>query len=224
MATSRARTSPHPAADALLRAVPPAAGARLLHLGCFDRAIEGWVNTDVSPHTLIARVPGAAWVLRRLGRMTAERFEQHQRGVFAGVRHLDLTKRFRFENDTFDAAFSAHVFEHLYKRDAERCAAEVHRVLRPGGVFRVTVPDLHDAICNYDPKRPEVLLQLIYENTQPRDKNRHHWMYNEHSMRALLVAAGFSKVLRCAYREGTCPDIDRLDNRPVGTLFMEAFK
>lgn len=197
---------------------------RLLHLGCFDRGIDGWVNTDITPHSFIARVPGAARLLRWVGRMTQERFEQHQRGVFDNIVYVDLTARFRFGSEEFDAAFSAHVFEHLYKPDAEHCAAEVCRVLKPGGVFRITVPDLDCAVRRYDAEHPEELLQLIYENTQPRDKNRHHWMYNEHNMRRLLSGAGFSRIERRAYREGSCPDLDRLDNRPEGTLFMEAFK
>ena len=197
---------------------------RRLHLGCFDRAIEGWVNTDISPHVYVARIPGAARVLWALGLMSAERLEQHRRGVFDGLYRLDLTKRLPWRDGEFEAAFSAHVFEHLYRDDAKRCAAEVHRVLAPGGVFRITVPDLDHAIERYDPRWPEELLQLVYENTQRRDKNRHHWMYNEHSLRRMLLAAGFAEVKRCAYREGSCPDIDHLDNRPEGTLFMEAFK
>jgi hypothetical protein len=40
----------------------------------------------------------------------------------------------------------------------------------------------------------------------------------------LLREAGFSEVQRCRYREGRCPDLDRLDNRPEETLFMEAVK
>jgi len=121
---------------------------RRLHLGCFDRAIEGWVNTDISLHVCVARIPGAARVLRALGLMTAERLEQHRRGVFDGLYRLDLTKRLPWRDGEFEVAFTAHVFEHLYRDDAKRCA----------------------------------------------------------------------------YREGSCPDIDHLDNRPEGTLFMEAFK
>ena len=33
------------------------ASGEALHLGCFDRPIPGWVNTDITPHLFIARVP-----------------------------------------------------------------------------------------------------------------------------------------------------------------------
>ena len=195
-----------------------------LNLGCFDQSVDGWVNTDITPHIFVAKVPGAALLLRRLGRMTAERYEQHQRGVFDHVKYLNLGKRFPFADDSFDNAFSAHVFEHLYRDHAVSCAREICRVLRPGGVFRVSVPDLDLAVSAYDTRKPEVLLDLIYESSQPGDKNRHHWMYNEHSMGRLLRDAGFSEINRCGFRQGLCPDLDKLDNRPEMSLFMEGTK
>lgn len=195
-----------------------------LHLGCFDQAIDGWVNTDITPHLYVARVPLAAAVLRRLGLMTRERYEQHRRGVFDGVRYLDLSKPFPYPDESFDNAFSAHVLEHLYPDQAVSCVREVGRVLRKGGVFRVTVPDLDRAVAAYDPDHPEVLLDLIYNTGQKRDKNRHHWMYSERSLRRLLIESGFSEAHRRAFGEGRCPDLARLDNRAEESLFMEGVK
>jgi hypothetical protein len=40
-----------------------------LHLGCLDRPVDGWVNTDITPHIFVARIPLAARILRRLGAM-----------------------------------------------------------------------------------------------------------------------------------------------------------
>ena len=195
-----------------------------LHLGCFDQAVDGWVNTDVTPHLFVARIPLAAVVLYRLGLMTRERYHQHRCGVFDGLRYLDLSKPFPFAAGEFDNAFSAHVLEHLYPGQAASCAREVCRVLKPGGVFRVTVPDLDRAVAAYDPGAPEPLLDLIYNAAQKRDKNRHHWMYTEQSLVRLLLGAGFSTAKRCQYRQGRCPDLDRLDNRPEDSLFVEGVK
>ena len=49
-------------------------------------------------------------------------------------------------------------------------------------------------------------------------------MYNEHSMGRLLRDAGFSEVDRCGFQQGRCPDLDKLDNRPEMSLFMEGTK
>lgn len=195
-----------------------------LNLGCFDRAIDGWINTDITPHIFIAKVPLVALALRRLGRITEERYQQHRAGIFDTLRYLDLGRPFPLRDNTVDYCFSAHVLEHLYREQAIRCVREVYRVLKPGGVFRVTVPDLDLAVAKYDSQDPDVLLKLVYESDQPRDKNRHHWMYNAHSMGRLLRSAGFALVERCAYRQGRCPDLDRLDNRPDVSLFMEGVK
>ena len=53
-----------------------------LHLGCFDQPIEGWVNTDITPHIWISRVPFAAKFLHSLGKISSRRLEQHRAGIF----------------------------------------------------------------------------------------------------------------------------------------------
>lgn|GEM_PF-247956 len=49
-----------------------------------------------------------------------------------------------FAADTFDAAFASSVFEYLAEPAAQ--AAEICRVLKPGGWFLLTVPDLRDPV------------------------------------------------------------------------------
>ena len=194
-----------------------------LHLGCFDQPVVGWVNTDITSHIRVARVPGAAALLHLVGKLDRERLQQHRAGVFREVRHLDVGRRFPFDDGFVEAIFSAHMLEHLPAPVAMNMVTECHRVLAPGGVMRTGVPDLDLAISRYDPEHPDPFLDTVYESRQ-QGKNRHHWMYNETSLRRLLLGVGFTSVVRCAYREGACPDLDLLDNRPDNTMFMEAFK
>ena len=35
---------------------------RRLQLGAFDQVHHNWVSTDITPHLLVARVPGLAWL------------------------------------------------------------------------------------------------------------------------------------------------------------------
>lgn len=53
---------------------------------------------------------------------------------------LGIGERLPFADDTFDAALSLSVLEHV--RDPFRCAAEIVRVVRPGGTIYVSVPFL----------------------------------------------------------------------------------
>ena len=60
-----------------------------------------------------------------------------------GDLRLHLGWRLPFDECTVSAVFSAHTFEHLdYHTTAPRLLAEIHRVLRPGGLLRLAVPDL----------------------------------------------------------------------------------
>jgi len=48
-----------------------------------------------------------------------------------------------------DIIYGSHVLEHLYLEEAKRLLKECHRVLRPGGVLRMAVPDLRAIVMDY---------------------------------------------------------------------------
>lgn len=58
------------------------------------------------------------------------------------VRAHDVRKPLPFPNDSIDAVYTAHMLEHLDRKAAESAVREMWRVLCPGGVVRVVVPDL----------------------------------------------------------------------------------
>jgi SAM-dependent methyltransferase len=132
--------------------------ARKLHLGAFNQVHEGWVNTDITPHLLVARVPALPFLLHRAGLIDARRYAAHRDGTFRSLRYLDLSRRFRFPDGYFECAFASHVLEHLHPDVAEACLREVHRVLAPGGIVRVSVPDLDRIVADYDPADPDAFL------------------------------------------------------------------
>src|ERR1035441_7241684 len=148
-------------------------GTSKLHLGCFDRPTRGWINTDITPHLWIARVPGLAALLYKSGKMSCQRFEAHKAGVFNNISYLNVTKRFSYRDETFEAVFSSHLLEHLYPDQAESCAGEIFRILQPGGICRIVVPDLDKIVADYDPERPDLCLKRIFECDR-RSKNVHH--------------------------------------------------
>lgn len=118
-----------------------------LHLGCFDRVHPGWINTDITPHIHLARVPGLAFLLHKAGYLSDLRYKQHRSGIFRRIRYLDVSKRFPFPDGMFDYVYSSHMMEHLHREDALFCLREVHRVLKQGGVVRIVVPDLLQCQC-----------------------------------------------------------------------------
>lgn len=196
-----------------------------LHFGSFygPQSNSGWIHTDVTPHLYIARLPGLAWLLHKLGKMTDERYADHQRGLFKNVQYLNVTKHWPYENGKFDAVYSSHVLEHLPLHGARVCLAESYRCLQQGGILRILVPDLDAHVHDYDSKRAMDWAINFFEANERVEKNMHHFMYNFESMQTLMKSVGFSKVIRQDYQSGLCPDVKKLDQRP-GSLCVEAIK
>ncbi len=195
-----------------------------LHIGCFDCPVDGWLNTDITPHIAISKIPGLPTLLHRLGKMDEHRLRQHEAGIFRKVNYLDLSKKFPFPSGSFQYVFSSHVFEHIPRRIMPALLAEILRVLKPGGVMRVSVPDLSYFVRNYQPADADEFVRGVFEIEQAGDKNRHQWMYSNVTMIKLLEDAGFSSVRECDFREGACPDLEKLDNRPSHSIFVEGTK
>ena len=98
----------------------------------------------------------------------------------------DLTCGLPFPDEQFDAVYHSHVLEHLKPNDGLKLLEECLRVLKPGGIARVVVPDLeriaklylemHDkawdgdqkAKSDYDWMKLELLDQLVRENSGGR--------------------------------------------------------
>jgi SAM-dependent methyltransferase len=65
------------------------------------------------------------------------------------IRHYDIRRPLPFPEDTFDSVYALHIIEHLTPEEAGEFVAEVFRVLRPGGIFRVSTPDLEGIVRAY---------------------------------------------------------------------------
>jgi predicted SAM-dependent methyltransferase len=61
----------------------------------------------------------------------------------------NLLKGIPFNDNSFDFVYHSHVLEHFSKQDGERLIQECFRVLKPGGILRVAVPDLETIVRNY---------------------------------------------------------------------------
>ncbi|MBD2327189.1 methyltransferase domain-containing protein [Alkalinema sp. FACHB-956] len=60
----------------------------------------------------------------------------------SAVRSFDIRRGLPFADRTCDVCYSSHVLEHLQPAQASFLIAEAFRVLKPGGILRVIVPDL----------------------------------------------------------------------------------
>jgi hypothetical protein len=70
--------------------------------------------------------------------------------VFApGVIAHDLTKGVPFSDARFDVVYCSHMLEHFEPEAGENFLRECLRVLKPGGVIRIVVPDLEQIVRAY---------------------------------------------------------------------------
>jgi SAM-dependent methyltransferase len=66
-----------------------------------------------------------------------------------GILRCDLREGLPFSSTSVDVVYSSHVLEHLDKAAGHHFLKECHRVLRPGGILRVAVPDFEGLVRAY---------------------------------------------------------------------------
>jgi len=120
----------------------------LLNLGCGPRANPNWINIDFSWYARLRRYPGLVVLLRSLGLFSPERYAYFL-GFPDNVIVWDLRKGIPFNDDSFNAVYSSHLLEHLDRAVVGPFLIECRRVLKPGGVLRIVVPDLEIIIITY---------------------------------------------------------------------------
>lgn len=198
-----------------------------VHLGAFDQSVDGWMNTDVTPHMWVAKIPFVPLLLYKLRLIREEYYLKHQKKAFNKLHYLDITKKFPFAANSVNAVFSSHVIEHLSMNEVKSLIEEIHRCLVPGGICRVVVPDLEKIVNLYNPEHPEKFISEIYE-ASPKGKydvrGSHHSAFTGPLLKKLFKAVGFKEVNELSYKVGKCPDLEKLDNRPEESIFFEAIK
>lgn len=83
---------------------------------------------------------------------------------------MDLTKKWKIADNSKDAVYHSHVMEHVPKNAVKTFISECHRVLKPGGVIRVVIPDLEMIARNYIH-----FLDKNLENEDEVSRENYHW-------------------------------------------------
>jgi len=72
------------------------------------------------------------------------------------VVHIDVTKTYPFDDETFDYVFSEHMIEHISHAQGQHMLKECFRVLKHGGKIRISTPDLSFLILLYQSDKSEL--------------------------------------------------------------------
>lgn len=193
-----------------------------MNVGCFDCPVDGWRNLDITPHALIAHIPGLPGILKRLGLIDEKRYGQHKAGIFKKIERCNITKGIPAKDKSLKFIYCEHFLEHLYPSAAAKFLRECRRTMIDDGILRIAVPDLDLAVRNYRPELADEFCRVVFE-LSVSEKNQHHWMYNFASLSSTLKECGFAKVQRMGFRVGGVPDLEKLEQRP-DSLIVEASK
>lgn len=197
-----------------------------LNLGCGPVQPENWTNVDGSNRAKLAsKLPWLDSLLQKAGLIGETEFGPH-------IEVLDLSKKLPYESNSIDAIYAGELWEHFEYETAERLTRECARVLKPGGVLRVCVPDCEDIWKTY--------LDLVQqEKSKPADQrsdenivkhvkmyfddictsriwlgsmgHTHKWNYDEVQLVSLFQRCGLIDVERGKFHESRIDDVQTVE-------------
>jgi len=141
-------------------------GKVLVHVGCGEKNSAEFINVDARP---LAHV-----------HIVTE----------------DMTCLSDFADGTVDLVYMCHVLEHVKRANLKDVLLEMKRILKDGGVLRLSVPDFDKLIDVYNAsgrKMETISHQLM--GGQDHEHNIHYCVFNCRRLSELLEEVGFRKVV-----------------------------
>ncbi len=105
-------------------------------------------------------------------------------------------------DECFDAIYTAHTLEHLYPHEVRLCLYNFLRILKPGGVVMIVVPNLEGIKATQDvvydsPSGPVSGLDMIYGHhklLEGRPYMAHHCGFVGETLMGAMQSVGFENV------------------------------
>jgi len=186
----------------------------LVNLGCGPEGKSGWINVDAIPYPDVNCL-------------------------------FDCRKSLPFQDNSVKGIFTEHFFEHLdYHDEVPYFLKECQRVLQPGGVMRISVPDGEAYMRAYCQEGWGDLQKMRYMDDQFdigmgfkyntkmelmnfsfRQWGQHKFTYDFETLAFILRKYGFSRVQKQKYGQSILEEfcIDQY-GRSSESLYVEAVK
>jgi ubiquinone/menaquinone biosynthesis C-methylase UbiE len=179
--------------------------------GCGKCAPDNWVNFDISPTLRLEKLPiiGRFFIRNKWG--------AYPKNVKIGNILNGLPG---IKDNSCDAVYCSHVLEHLHYNDLQSALKNSHSILKPGGIFRLVVPDMEVFVNTYiENKRNDnkkachtlISSTLMAEEESPKTiknkiihsfgNSKHFWNYDFESMYLELEKAGFRDIRRAEFND-----------------------
>ena len=115
---------------------------------------------------------------------------------FPHVHYVQTIDRLpRFATGTVDLIYASHCLEHFRYHETRKVLQEWGRVLKPGGVLRISVPDFDKLVDIFLEHRrdPDVIIEQLMGG-QNNKYNFHYTALNKANLSRMLLASGFATV------------------------------
>ena len=105
-----------------------------------------------------------------------------------------------FDDRSVELIYASHVLEHFGRHETHAVLSEWRRVLKPGGILRVAVPDFAQLVRVYDAggNLADILGPLVGRQDHPH--NYHYNVFDRETLTRQLEAAGFHDVREWDWR------------------------
>lgn len=141
--------------------------------------------------------------------------------------YWDLTRPLPFEDGVAEAVFFEHVLEHFPLAEVLDMLAEARRLLDPGGIVRVGVPDFGRYLESYAgdrafieqerPGRPTPLLAV----GEVAQSHGHRSVWDAETLELALTEAGFEQVRRRSFGDSDLDPAPDSPHRESETVYAE---
>jgi len=154
---------------------------------------------------------------------------------------LDVRRPLPLADGSVIRILAEHVVEHIdFRSDVPRVFCDWHRLLRPGGIARIVVPDAQRFMVAYasgdselwrrlgwdlDALPPDIYTPMHVINHIFHQGGEHLFAYDFETLAWALRCAGFSEVVQMSFRNSRDPElaIDQENHAPY-SLYVEAVK
>lgn len=179
---------------------------KYIDFGCGMGGSEKWRCFDASFTLRYERMP----IFGRLYTKNKTRFPAY-------VKYGDIVKGLPIKEGDCDGVYCSHVLEHLSIADFRLALKNVYDYLKPGGTFRLVVPDLEKLARRYtesnSPNAAEEFMRStgLGKRTTPRTffgfiiswfrSPGHLWMWDFNGLKRELENVGFKLVRRASFQD-----------------------
>jgi SAM-dependent methyltransferase len=118
----------------------------ILNLGCGTKTSELCINVDWSMYMILRQ---NSWALPLVAPMIGPDRVERIKGMRGTMVRQNLKNGIPFPSGFADAAYHSHVMEHIPRDAVVGFHKEILRVLKPGGIQRLCLPDLEQLVQEY---------------------------------------------------------------------------